>query len=185
MYVGTQQSQQCSSRPAEQLAPAAGCAQQGGLAAAAAASAQQLLLLPETHHVSASSPSADVAAAHTSLAVTLHPTGNSSVALELTPITANLLPAVAAPSLPSSQNAGDSASMYGPSEGSAPRAAAASGMPASLQQGSKLSHIDAVLEQLDAPLLDTHGLPLLDTQGPPLGYTQVRAWEVILDFVCN
>lgn len=178
MYVGRQQSQQCSSLPAEQETPAAGHAQQGGLAAAAAASAQQLLLLPMTHQSSAS-PSADSVAAPTSLAVSLHPTGNNSVALKLTPVTANLPPVVSTPSLPSNQNAGDSAMMCTPSEGSAPHAAAASGIQASVQQGSKLSHRDALLQELDAPLLDTQGPPLLDMQGPPLGYTQVHAWKVI------
>lgn len=138
------------------------------------------MLLPPTHQ-STSSPIADSVAAHTSLAVSLHPTGNNSVVLKLTPVTANLSPVVAAPSLPSNQNAGDSASMYAPPEGSAPHAAAASGIQASVQQGSKLSHRHAVLQELDAPLLDTQGPPLWDTQGPPLGYTQVHAWQVILN----
>ena len=166
--------------PGEQLTP--GHTQQRGHVAVVAVpaqqlhSAQQLMLPPQTHH-STPAPSADITAAHPALAVSLHPTGNNSVALELTPTTASLLPSAAAPSLPSKQNACDSASMYGPTEGSAPHAAEASGIGPSLQQGSKLSRMDATLKESPPLLLDSQVPPLLDTQEPPLGHTQVHIWK--------
>lgn len=69
--------------------------------------------------------------------------------------------------------------MYGPTEGFAAHTVGASGMQASLQPGSKLSHMDAVLEEATPPLPDTQGPPLLDTQWPPLWYAQVHARKVI------
>lgn len=134
-------------------------------------SAKQLMLLPQTHG------STPPVAIHTPVAVSLHPSGSNSVTLELTAVRDNLQPAMAAPSLPSHKNASSDGLMSGPTQTSAPHVAGASGIQASLQPGSQLLHMDAVLEELTVPLLDTQGPPLLDTQGPPLGYTEVDAWK--------
>ena len=164
-----------SSMPAAQLRPAASCALQAGVASVAAApaqqlhSAQQLMLLPQIKTI-------PPAAANAPVAVSLHPSGNGNVTLELTTTRADVQPDMTAHSLPSHKSAENSCTglASGLTQTSGPRVAGASGMQASLQPGSKLLNTDAMPEEPVATLLVTQGPPLLDTQGPSLGYTQVH-----------
>ena len=165
-------SKSSSSMPTTQLRPAASCARQAGVASAAAAPVQQLhsaqhrMLLPQIKSI-------PPAAANAPVTVSLHPSGNGSVTLELTTTRANLQPAMTASFLPS-HSAHNTGLASGLTQTSGPHVAGASGMQASLQPGSKLLHMGAMPEEAVAVLLDTQGPPLLDTQGPSLGYTQVH-----------
>lgn len=166
--------------PAQQLMPAPNQPLPGGVAAVIDVPAHQLLLPPQSHY--SLSSSADTAAAHTSVAVSLHPNGSDKIVLELTAVRDNPLPTVAAPSLPSHNNAASSTSTHGATQDSASHAARDSVVHAPLQTASMLSLITSALEEPAAPLLDTQGPPLLDTQGAPSGYTQVHmpkfAWNL-------
>lgn len=170
-----------SSMPAQQLMPAASQSLQGGLAAVTDVSVQQLLLPPQRHYRS-STATADTAAAHTSVAVSLLPGGGDCVVLELTAVRNNPPPDMVAPCLPSDKNAANSPSTHGTSQDSASHAARDSAVHAPLQPASMPSQIDFTSEEPTAPVVDTQGPPLLDTQGPPLEYTQVHmprsAWTL-------
>ena len=162
--------------PAQQLMSAISHALQedevAALAAASAEHSEQPMLqnLPLTHDKTPSQ-SADIAAAHTAVAVSLH-TSDNSVVLELTPVRGNLLPAAAGPSLPCNANVSDAVSVHRPTQQSIPHAAGASGLQIPLQTRVTPTQRDAVHDIPTAPLLDSQGQPLLDTQGPPLLDTQ-------------
>lgn len=193
MCVGMPQAHQCassfsSSMSPQQLMPAASQCLSGGVAAVIDVPAHQLLLPPQRHY-SPWDASADTAAAHTSVAVSLHPSGNGSVVLELTAVRDNPPPTVVAPSLPSDKSAANSASTHGTTQDSASHAARDSLVHAPLHTASMPSNIDLTSEEPTSPVVDTQGPPVLDTQGPPLDYTQVHmpgcAWHLHITHISS